>query len=247
MNIDIIGDIHGCFAEFRQLTEKMGYTWETGVPVHPTGRILGFVGDLTDRGPNSLQVIEVVHELVINQNIARYAPGNHCNKLYRYFSGNKVQISHGLETTVAEYESLNSREQKKIRKKFMDLYERSPFYQILDEGRLIIAHAGIRSDYIGQYSSKVKTFVLYGDINGSKHPDGSPVRKDWAKSYKGESWIVYGHTPVPEARQVNHTYNIDTGCVFGGKLTAVRYPEMDLQEVPSTMPYIAEKFRTSFD
>lgn len=122
----------------------------------------------------------------------------------------------------------------------MDLYERSPLYQIMDEGRLIIAHAGIRSDYIGQYSSKVKTFVLYGDINGSKHPDGSPVRKDWAKSYKGESWIVYGHTPVPEARQVNHTYNIDTGCVFGGKLTAVRYPEMDLQEVPSTMPYIAE-------
>ncbi|MFF2857850.1 metallophosphoesterase, partial [Peribacillus sp. NPDC058002] len=75
MNIDIIGDIHGCFAEFRQLTEKMGYTWKTGFPVHPSGRILGFVGDLTDRGPNSLQVIEVVHELVINQNIARYAPG----------------------------------------------------------------------------------------------------------------------------------------------------------------------------
>lgn len=116
MNIDIIGDIHGCFTEFRQLTEKMGYTWESGIPVHPSGRILGFVGDLTDRGPNSLRVIEVVYELVINQNIALYAPGNHCNKLYRYFSGNKVQVSHGLETTVAEYQSLNVREQKKIRK-----------------------------------------------------------------------------------------------------------------------------------
>lgn len=94
----------------------MGYTWESGIPVHPSGRILGFVGDLTDRGPNSLRVIEVVYELVINQNIALYAPGNHCNKLYRYFSGNKVQVSHGLETTVAEYQSLNVREQKKIRK-----------------------------------------------------------------------------------------------------------------------------------
>ncbi|MCK1992839.1 bis(5'-nucleosyl)-tetraphosphatase PrpE [Peribacillus muralis] len=247
MNIDIIGDIHGCFPEFKQLTKKMGYTWETGIPIHPSGRILGFVGDLTDRGPNSLQVIEVVHELVINQKLAKYAPGNHCNKLYRYFSGNKVQISHGLETTVAEYESLSIREQKKIRKKFMELYECSPLYQHLDDGRLIIAHAGIRSDYIGQYGSKVKTFVLYGDINGSKHPDGSPIRKDWAQSYEGDCWIVYGHTPVPKARQVNHTYNIDTGCVFGGKLTAIRYPEMELQDVPSSMPYLAGKFRISFD
>lgn len=247
MNIDIIGDIHGCFPEFKQLTKNMGYTWETGIPIHPSGRILGFVGDLTDRGPNSLQVIEVVHELVINQKLAKYAPGNHCNKLYRYLSGNKVQVSHGLETTVAEYQSRSIREQKKIRKKFMELYERSPLYQHLDDGRLIIAHAGIRREYIGQYGSKVKTFVLYGDINGSKHPDGSPIRKDWARCYEGDAWIVYGHTPVPNARQVNRTYNIDTGCVFGGKLTAIRYPEMELQDVPSSMPYLAEKFRTSFD
>ena len=247
MKIDIIGDIHGCFTEFKNLTMKMGYSWESGIPVHPHGRILGFVGDLTDRGPDSLHVIEVVYELVIINKIALYAPGNHCNKLYRYFSGNKVQISHGLETTVAEYQALSHREQKKVRKQFMELYEQSPLYQLIDDGHLIIAHAGIRNDLIGQYGHKVKTFVLYGDINGAKHPDGSPVRRDWAQSYKGEAWIVYGHTPVLEARCVNHTYNIDTGCVFGGKLTALRYPELELQSVPSSLPFIAEKFRTSFD
>lgn len=247
MKIDIIGDIHGCFTELQQLTKELGYSWESGVPIHPDGRILGFVGDLTDRGPNSLKVIDVIHQLVVVQQVALYAPGNHCNKLYRYFLGNKVTISHGLETTVAEYEALSTREQKKIRKKFMDLYEHAPLYQVTDGGKLVIAHAGIRQDYIGQTHHKVKTFVLYGDISGAKHPDGSPVRRDWAKQYNGDAWIIYGHTPVPEARQVNHTYNIDTGCVFGGKLTALRYPEFQLFSVPSTMPYVPEKFRTSFD
>ncbi len=247
MKIDILGDIHGCFTEFQQLTTQLGYSWESGVPLHPDGRILGFVGDLTDRGPKSLQVVEVIYELVIIQKKALYAPGNHCNKLYRYFSGNHVTVSHGLETTVAEYGALPTREQKKIRKKFIDLYEYSPLYVITDDENLIIAHAGIRKDYIGKSNKKVKTFVLYGDITGAKHPDGSPIRRDWAQYYDGKPWIIYGHTPVKEPRQVHHTYNIDTGCVFGGKLTALRYPEFELVSVPSTMPYVPEKFRTSFD
>lgn len=244
MKIDIIGDIHGCFTEFVQLTKQLGYSWDNGVPLHPNGRILGFVGDLTDRGPQSLKMIEIIFELVIVQKKALYAPGNHCNKLYRYFSGNHVTISHGLETTVAEFEALPTREQKIIRKKFIDLYEHSPLYVIADQGKLIIAHAGIRKDYIGKSNKKVKTFVLYGDITGAKHPDGSPLRRDWAQYYDGEPWIIYGHTPVMEPRQVHHTFNIDTGCIFGGKLTALRYPEFELVSVPSTMPYVAEKFRT---
>lgn len=242
MRIDIIGDIHGCFHEFQQLTKKLEYDWETGIPIHPN-RQLAFVGDLTDRGPESLKVIEIVWELVLNKKMAYYSPGNHCNKLYRYFLGNKVQVTHGLETTVEEYESLGNNEQNKIRSKFIDLYEQSPLYQFLHNGNLVIAHAGIRADYIGKENSKVKTFVLYGDISGEKHPDGSPVRRDWAKKYSGKPTIVYGHTPVKEPRILNNTYNIDTGAVFGGKLTALRYPEMEIVSVPSTMPYVAEKFR----
>ena len=247
MKIDIIGDIHGCYKEFTQLTEELGYSWGTGYPVHPDGRTLGFVGDLTDRGPQSLKVIEAVYELTIVHKLALYAPGNHCNKLYRYFCGNKVQITHGLETTVAEYIELPVREQKIIRKKFMDLYEQSPLYQVIDNEKLVIAHAGIRSDYIGKMNDKVKSFVLYGDVSGAKHPDGSPVRRDWAQFYHGHATIIYGHTPVLEPRKVNNTYNIDTGCVFGGKLTAFRYPELEMISVPSTLPFFAEKFKTSFD
>ncbi len=243
MKIDIIGDIHGCFSEFEKLTLKLGYQWDKGIPIHPEKRILGFVGDLTDRGPESLKVIEIVWQLVINKKLAYYTPGNHCNKLYRFFQGNKVQVTHGLETTAAEYESLYKNEQQSIRKKFIQLYETAPLYLVLEQQKLIIAHAGIKQEYIGQTHGKVKQFVLYGDITGKKNPDGTPVRRDWAKVYNGDACIVYGHTPVKEPRIINNTYNIDTGAVFGGMLTALRYPEMELVSVSSTMPYIDDKFK----
>ncbi|WP_428911397.1 bis(5'-nucleosyl)-tetraphosphatase PrpE [Niallia sp. Krafla_26] len=240
--IDIIGDIHGCFHELQELTALIGYNWDTGIPIHPEGRKLGFVGDLTDRGPQSIQVIKTIYKL-IQQDLAYYVPGNHCNKLYRYFLGNKVQVTHGLETTVAEYKALTKKEQQQIRQSFITLYENAPLYRILDEKNLIIAHAGISEELIGKQNSRVKTFVLYGDITGEKHEDGSPVRKDWALDYKGKSFIVYGHTPVKDVRIIGNTYNIDTGAVFGGKLSALRYPELEIVSVPSTMPYVAEKFR----
>lgn len=243
MHIDIIGDIHGCFREFQDLTSKLGYNWEHGHPVHPKNRKLGFVGDLTDRGPQSLKVIEIVWKLVIREKNAFYVPGNHCNKLYRYFLGRNVQIKHGLETTDAEYKALSIKKQKEIRQKFIELYEQNPLYHVLDSGKLVIAHAGIKEEYIGQKNDKVKTFVLYGDISGEKHPDGSPVRRDWAKNYKGQATIVYGHTPVSVPRILHNTYNIDTGAVFGGKLTALRYPEMNLVSVASSMPFVEEKFK----
>ncbi|MBS8263117.1 bis(5'-nucleosyl)-tetraphosphatase PrpE [Mesobacillus boroniphilus] len=243
MNIDIIGDIHGCYAEFEELTGKLGYNWNSGVPVHPDGRQLAFVGDLTDRGPESLKTTELVWELVRNRKFAFYVPGNHCNKLYRYLLGNKVQTKHGLETTVSEFLSLNQAQKDSFRDKFVGLYESAPLYHVLDQGKLVIAHAGIREDYIGKNNSKVKTFVLYGDITGQNNADGTPVRRDWARNYQGNTIIVYGHTPVKEPRVLNNTYNIDTGAVFGGALTALRYPEIELVSVPSSMPYVPEKFR----
>jgi protein phosphatase len=243
MNLDIIGDIHGCYAELKELTNKLGFDWNSGVPIHPDGRQLAFIGDLTDRGPESVKTAELVWELVRNRKIAFYVPGNHCNKLYRYLLGNKVQTKHGLETTVSEFLALEKVIRDSFRRKFIDLYESAPLYHVLDNEKLVLAHAGIREEYIGKDHSKVKTFVLYGDITGQTNADGTPVRRDWARNYQGNAVIVYGHTPVKEPRVLNNTYNIDTGAVFGGKLTALRYPEMELVSVPSTMPFVPEKFR----
>ncbi|WP_223700666.1 bis(5'-nucleosyl)-tetraphosphatase PrpE [Sutcliffiella deserti] len=246
MKIDIIGDIHGCYDEFMALLTELGYRKGTKTYEHPEGRKLAFVGDLTDRGPASLKVVEAVSGLVLNR-MAYYVPGNHCNKLYRFMLGNKVQHTHGLETTVAEFEMLSVKEQQKIKSSYITLYENAPLYQVLDNQKLIIAHAGIKREYIGQQSKKVKTFVLYGDITGEFHENGMPVRRDWAQQYDGKPWIVYGHTPVKEVRFVNRTANIDTGAVFGGKLTALRYPEMQPVSVPSSMPFVKEKFRELWD
>ena len=242
MKIDVIGDVHGCMEELHALFLKLGYVLENEIYIHPDGRVPAFVGDITDRGPDSLAVIRLVYQMVIEHQKAYYVPGNHCNKLYRFFLGNKVLEKHGLETTTAEYRSLNNREQKFISKQFITLYEHAPLYLKLPELDVIIAHAGIKESLIGRTDKKAKTFVLYGDISGEFDSDGRPIRRDWAKYYNGKTWIVYGHTPVKEPRIINNTINIDTGCVFGNKLTAFRLPEKETEAVPSKQPLNEEKF-----
>lgn len=242
MQIDIIGDVHGCMEELIELFHVLGYQKENAIYTHTDGRIPVFVGDITDRGPDSLGVIRLVYEMVTKQK-ATYVPGNHCNKLYRFFLGNNVQQKHGLETTVSEYESLTAREQKSIKHQFMTLYENAPLYLQIPELNVIIAHAGIKEEFIGRTDNRVKSFVLYGDTTGATYSDGRPIRRDWARHYHGDQWIVYGHTPVNKPRVVHKTINIDTGCVFGNELTAFRLPEETTAAVPSRQPYIKEKFR----
>ncbi len=246
MEFDIIGDIHGCYDEFMSLIQKLGYSMDTGIPIHPAGRQLVFVGDAIDRGPDSLRTLNLLFKIQDAHRLL-YSPGNHCNKFYRFAKGNNVQLSHGLETTVAELDALPKKERQRFLNRYRQFYESLPLYQVLNDGKLIIAHAGIQENMINApHSEKIRVFVLYGDISGEKLPDGRPIRRDWARHYKGDSCIVYGHTPVKEARFVNNTVNIDTGCIFGGKLTALRYPEMDVVSVPSLQPILVDKF-TLFD
>ncbi|MFC7321230.1 bis(5'-nucleosyl)-tetraphosphatase PrpE [Halobacillus campisalis] len=242
MKIDVIGDVHGCLKELKLLFSKLGYEWENGLPIHPEGRTPIFLGDITDRGPSSIDTIRLVYQLVVKEKMAKYIPGNHCDKLNRFFKGNPVQEKHGLETTSAEYYALPKDEQKEVKSEFLELVETSSLYLEVPDVNAVIAHAGIREEDIGRNNKQVKTFVLYGDITGAKLPDGRPERRDWAQSYSGSRWVVYGHTPVYEPRYVNKTVNIDTGCVFGNKLTAFRLPEEKTVSVPSSMPLVEEKF-----
>ncbi|WP_345240259.1 bis(5'-nucleosyl)-tetraphosphatase PrpE [Pontibacillus salipaludis] len=244
--IDCIGDVHGCYDELIELFEKLGYSTTGDIPRHPEGRIPVFVGDLTDRGPASLDVIRLVYKMVVENKMAKYVPGNHCNKLYRFFQGNPVKQKHGLETTVAEYEALSEHEQKDIKDQFITLYQEAPLYLEEPEANAVVAHAGIREDMIGKSfkNKKVHTFVLYGDVTGEFDELGRPVRRDWAYDYKGDRWIVYGHTPVLKPRFKHKTVNIDTGCIFGGALTCFRLPEEEIVSVPSKQPEVPEKFRT---
>lgn len=242
VKVDVIGDIHGCYEELCKLFQKLGYEKKQHSFVHPDSRFPIFVGDITDRGPMSIQVIQLVYNMVVTENRAHYVPGNHCNKLYRYFLGNNVKLMHGLETTVAEYTALDQHTQLTIKQQFMKLYEQANLYLELHEVNAIVAHAGIKESLIGRYDRSVQSFVLYGDTTGKLDEQGKPIRRDWAKDYHGDRWIIYGHTPVLKPRIINKTINIDTGCVFGNALTAFRLPEETTVSIPSQQPFIKEKF-----
>lgn len=241
---DIISDIHGCCTELEMLLIKMGYEKSNGTYINRNGRKAIFAGDIVDRGPRILDTVITVANMVLSGS-AYYTPGNHCNKFYRYLCGRKVQVKHGLEMTVDEYEKLDKYQKEKLKSEFINLYENAPPYIIADNGNLVIAHAGIKEDMIGHTSKKINDFVLYGDVTGKTDSEGFPERSDWAKDYCGKALIVYGHTPVDEPVFVNNTVNIDQGVSIGGSLTALRYPEGEFVQVSALGTYYKEGRRLS--
>lgn len=230
---DIIGDVHGCFDELAELLDKLGYVKnDDGVYYNPEGRKAVFLGDLCDRGNKNTDVLKAVMSMVKN-GYALAVPGNHDVKLVKYLLGKRVQTTNGLETTLNE---LNS-ESREFKKEICNFLDGLVSHYVLDDGRLVVSHAGIKQEYIGRASAAVRDFCLYGDVDGTTAEDGMPLRKDWAANYRGKAVIVYGHTPVFEVRNRNNTYCIDTGCVFGGSLTALRYPEMETVSVKAKRTY----------
>ncbi|MFF7287176.1 polynucleotide kinase-phosphatase [Streptomyces griseorubiginosus] len=221
---DIVGDIHGCAAELETLIGKLGYT----DGVHPEGRTAVFVGDLVDRGPDSPGVLRRVMSMVKSGN-ALCVPGNHENKYGRYLKGRKVQHTHGLAETIEQMETVSDEFRAEVREFIDGLVS----HYVLDGGRLVVCHAGLPEKYHGRTSGRVRSHALYGETTGETDEFGLPVRYPWAEDYRGRAAVVYGHTPVPEATWLNNTICLDTGAVFGGKLTALRWPERELVDVPA--------------
>ncbi|MEV4790078.1 polynucleotide kinase-phosphatase [Streptomyces tuirus] len=221
---DIIGDIHGCAAELEALLGKLGYV----DGVHPEGRTAVFVGDLVDRGPDSPGVLRRVMAMVKSGN-ALCVPGNHENKYGRYLRGRKVQHTHGLAETIEQMAGESEEFVAEVREFLDGLVS----HYVLDGGRLVVCHAGLPEKYHGRTSGRVRSHALYGDTTGETDEFGLPVRYPWAEDYRGRAAVVYGHTPVPEATWLNNTICLDTGAVFGGKLTALRWPERELADVPA--------------
>ncbi|MBD0256902.1 MAG: polynucleotide kinase-phosphatase [Cytophagales bacterium] len=234
---DIIGDVHGCYAELAQLLEKLGYgvrptgDGETEV-VPPPGRTALFVGDLVDRGPDSPAVLKLVMGMV-RAGTALCVPGNHDEKLLRKLSGKNVQPKHGLAETLQQLAGEPDAFLEQVRQFIDGLVS----HYVLDGGRLVVAHAGLKEEMQGRGSGAVRSFCLYGETTGETDEFGLPVRYNWAADYRGKAMVVYGHTPVPVPEWLNHTIDIDTGCVFGGELTALRYPEKELVSVPAGRVY----------
>jgi protein phosphatase len=236
---DIIGDVHGCYDELLELLAALDYrrAGDAGGWRHPEGRRVIFVGDLVDRGPGVIQVARLAMEMVAaGQGFC--APGNHDNKLMRALDGRHVHIAHGLRETLDQITALPTEEERAAFTLDFKAFVRGlPPYLWLEDGDLVVAHAGLVERYHGRVSERIRALALYGETTGWEDEFGNPERIDWAAEYRGAAAVVYGHTPYHETRWRHNTINVDTGCVHGGRLTAVRWPERDLVSVAARREY----------
>lgn len=232
---DIIGDVHGCYDELIALLKQLGYTVdaENYAAVPPEGRRVILLGDLVDRGPKVPQVLKLVMHMV-GSGTALCVPGNHDVKLLRKLLGRNVRIAHGLAESLEQLKQ----ETPEFRSQVIDFLNSLVSHYLLDDGNLVVAHAGMKAEFQGRASGGIREFALYGETTGEIDEFGLSVRYNWAAEYRGAATVVYGHTPVPQAEWLNRTINVDTGCVFGGALTALRYPENELVSVPALQTYV---------
>jgi predicted kinase/diadenosine tetraphosphatase ApaH/serine/threonine PP2A family protein phosphatase len=262
---DLIGDIHGCYDELVELLGKLGYVaapvisdapiaglsphpsllpaGEKGQVVasspayfHPEGRRVVFLGDLVDRGPKTVEVVRLVMAMCANGS-ALCVPGNHDVKLKRALEGKAVNVGHGLAESLNDIERLPEEEQEAFKRDYGTFVEKLVSHLWLDGGNLVASHAGLKEEYIGRASKRIREFCLYGETTGEVDEFGLPVRLNWAASYRAKPVIAYGHVPVPEAEWLNNTIDLDTGCVFGGKLSALRWPEREIVQVAARETY----------
>ncbi|MDJ0392233.1 polynucleotide kinase-phosphatase [Rhodococcus sp. G-MC3] len=237
---DVIGDIHGCFGELETLLVTLGYSIRRDDEdrvvgaVPPPGRTAVFLGDFVDRGPDSAGVLRLVMGMV-GAGEALAVPGNHEHKMVQALRGRKVNVTHGLAETLAQLDT----ETEEFRGEVLTFCDGLVAHLVLDEGRLVLAHAGLIEKYHNRASGRVRSFALYGDTTGETDEFGLPVRYPWAQDYRGTAMVLYGHTPIPEPEWLNNTLCLDTGCVFGGKLTALRYPEREITSVPAQKEWYA--------
>jgi protein phosphatase len=236
---DIIGDVHGCYDELVQLLGKLGYVVETDAEAphvhrvsHPNGRTAVFLGDLTDRGPASPAVLRLVMSMT-ETGSGFSVIGNHDDKLLRKLNGRNVQVTHGLAETLDQL----AEEPPVFLEAVRQFLETLRSHYVLDGGKLVVAHAGLVEALHGRASAAVREFAMYGDTTGEIDAYGLPVRLNWAAEYRGQAMVVYGHTPVLAPMWLNGTIDVDTGCVFGGSLTALRYPERELISVAAARVY----------
>jgi len=232
---DIVGDVHGCYDELTALLERLGYVADAeGVPRHPEGRRIVFLGDLVNRGPRSLDALRLAMRMT-EAGAALCLPGNHENLLLRWIGGTTFPPAHGLRQTLDEIDALPGEEWKELKARAGQFLRSLESHLILDGGRLVVAHAGMPVELTGRMG--VRHFALYGETRGEI--DGYARRKTplWALRYRSPAHVIYGHAAVVEPKRAQTTLNVDTGCVFGGKLTALRYPEGELVSVPAARAY----------
>ena len=234
---DLIGDVHGCADELHELLRTLGYRPDPACGfASDAGRKVVFLGDLCDRGPDSVGVLRTAMAMCESGN-ALAVPGNHDVKLVRALRGRDVRRTHGLAETLTQIDSLPDSQKESFGSRVAGFLDGLISHLVLDGGRLVAAHAGLPEAMHGRGSGAVREFCLYGKTTGRLTTAGFPERLDWAADYAGRAAVVHGHVAVNAAVWRNNVLNLDTGCVFGGRLSALRWPEREIVSVPARRVY----------
>jgi diadenosine tetraphosphatase ApaH/serine/threonine PP2A family protein phosphatase len=189
----VVGDIHGCYDELLELMEKA----RLGVD----DRVVA-VGDLIVKGPKSAAVLELF------QSDRRFSSviGNHDLALVKFWRGERVELTAAQESTLSELEAGAGR--------YQGYLETLPF--MIDLGEHLVVHAGLRPGVplALQSENDLTELRTLGEDRTSR--DGLP----WYETYDGEQTVLFGHWPSLEVRRARRAIGLDTGCVYGNRLTA---------------------------
>ncbi|WP_042355508.1 polynucleotide kinase-phosphatase [Bacillus rubiinfantis] len=241
--IDFIGDIHGCFTEFIELLAKLGYQEnEQGFYLHPNGRKFLSLGDIMSRGPHSLKTMQFFKKH-LDAGYAYMIDSNHGWKIARWLDGRNVKLAHGdekVEAEFEEYERINGKEATdQLKTELREMLVAVKSHLVIQKHGVNVAvavHAGIKDHYLGKQSQRIADYCRYGDSDGVDE-NGKPIRRDWTVNHHSSELIIWGHDPKPQPLLVNNTINIDQGVVFGGNLTAYRFPEKQFVSVTAKQDY----------
>jgi hypothetical protein len=213
----VIGDVHGCIDELEQLLVAVAYD--------PADRLI-FVGDLVAKGPDSQAVVQRVRELG-----AECVRGNHDHGVLR--------CAHALRdgTPLDKAKPAHLRVASSLTEADVAYLERIPLYLDLPDLGVWIVHAGVAQGVALPDQNETDLMTMR-----SVRPDGSISSKlregvPWASIYAGPSHVVFGHDAVSGLQQYPFATGLDTGCVYGRKLTALLLPERRLVQVQAARVY----------
>lgn len=211
----IIGDVHGCIEELDRLLKKLS--------LGPKDRLI-FAGDLVNKGPATKEVLKRARGLK-----AECVLGNHEIRLLRYRNGEdpKTQRSKDIKTAL----KLNEADWKYI--------EAMPLHIELPEHAAIVVHGGfLPGIHWRKQSEEIITRIQTIDQNNKIcKRTKSPKVRYWADSWKGPEFVIYGHTPRRELYQKPTSIGLDTGCVYGGHLSALSLPDLTITQVKARCVY----------
>src|ERR1700735_3751278 len=200
----IIGDVHGCRRELVELLDRVAFT---------TGDRLVSVGDLVARGPDSLGVLDV-----IRRTGAIVVRGNHEQKLVSWKEAKMARLR-GENAREVKLGAIHADLVEELRPIDWSLLETSLLWLDLPEHGVRVVHAGVQP---GVPIDRVKPSTLMRirtvGANGRPSRDGGGL---WGARYVGPPHIVFGHNAAPGLQLHRWATGLDTGCVYGGRLTAL--------------------------